>query len=94
MTEEDGREEDELQEDEREEDGGLRTNCEGVRLFDPIPEHFDAHREAGELRPMVTTRNKSTEDQNRIIKALEQKLEEMQRRHEEEMAAVKAECLA
>lgn len=49
---------------------------------------------------MVTTRNTS-EDLNRIIRALEQRMEEMQRRHEEmqkkheeEMAVVWAECLA
>ncbi|XP_014511822.1 uncharacterized protein LOC106770532 [Vigna radiata var. radiata] len=49
---------------------------------------------------MVTTRN-TVEDPNGVIRALELRMEEMQRRHEEmqkkheeEMAAVRAECLA
>lgn len=43
---------------------------------------------------MVATRNMSAEEQAEMIRALEQKLEEMQRWHGEEMAAVKQECLA
>ncbi|XP_014497027.1 uncharacterized protein LOC106758609 [Vigna radiata var. radiata] len=50
---------------------------------------------------MVTTRNTSTDETGGIVRALEMRMEEMQRRHEEmqkkheeEMAAVRAECLA
>ncbi|XP_022632815.1 uncharacterized protein LOC111240957 [Vigna radiata var. radiata] len=50
---------------------------------------------------MVTTRNTSTDETSGIVRALEMRMEEMQRRHEEmqkkheeEMAAVRAECLA
>ncbi|XP_014524387.1 uncharacterized protein LOC106780606 [Vigna radiata var. radiata] len=43
---------------------------------------------------MVTTRNTSTEDQTEMWRVMEQRMMEMQRKHKEEMAAVRAECLA
>ncbi|XP_014501843.1 uncharacterized protein LOC106762442 [Vigna radiata var. radiata] len=43
---------------------------------------------------MVTTRNTNAEDQSEILRLMEQRMMEMQRKHEEEMAAVRAECLA
>ncbi|XP_014499257.1 uncharacterized protein LOC106760322 [Vigna radiata var. radiata] len=43
---------------------------------------------------MVTTRNTSAEDQTEVMRLMEQRMMEMQRKHEEEMAAVRAECLA
>ncbi|XP_014524092.1 uncharacterized protein LOC106780328 [Vigna radiata var. radiata] len=43
---------------------------------------------------MVTTRNTNAEDQSEMLRLMEQRMMEMQRKHEEEMAAVRAECLA
>ncbi|KOM48629.1 hypothetical protein LR48_Vigan07g233300 [Vigna angularis] len=44
--------------------------------------------------PMVTTRNMSMDDPVEIMRVLQQKMDEMQQRHEEEMVAVKADCEA
>ncbi|KOM41234.1 hypothetical protein LR48_Vigan04g143200 [Vigna angularis] len=43
---------------------------------------------------MVTTRNMSMDDPMEMIRMLQQKIEEMQQRHEAELIAVRAECSA
>ncbi|XP_017417505.1 uncharacterized protein LOC108328191 [Vigna angularis] len=43
---------------------------------------------------MVTTRNMNNDDPIEMIRVLQQKMDEMQQRHEDELAAVKADCEA
>ncbi|XP_047178837.1 uncharacterized protein LOC124845706 [Vigna umbellata] len=46
------------------------------------------------INPMVTTRNMSMDDPVELIRVLQQKMDEMQQRHEDELAAMKADCEA
>lgn len=55
----------------------------------PYTGTFGAHCGVERLNPMVVTRNMTMEDPIEMIRMLQQKMEEMQRNHEE-VAAVKA----